>query len=61
MELLLANKAEVNTKDYHGQTPLHSAVGWCRKDKTAEMLLASKAKIDVKDDRGRTPFALGSV
>ena len=32
VELLLANKAEVNAKDNHGQTPLHVAAAEGHKD-----------------------------
>ena len=56
VELLLANKAEVNAKDNEGKTPLHIAAGFGRKD-VAELLLAKKAEINAKDKNGVTPLA----
>lgn len=60
-ELLLANKAEVSTKDYEGNTPLHLAARYGHLD-LAQLLLASNACVNEKDNYGNTPlhFAAGS-
>jgi ankyrin repeat protein len=54
-ELLLANKAEVNAKQNHGFTPLHSAAFNGHKD-VAELLLTNKAAVNTMNDAGETPL-----
>lgn len=55
MELLLANKADVNARANNGQTPLHSAAfsSW---DKITELLLTKNANPNARDDQGWTPL-----
>jgi len=53
VELLLVNKAEVNAKGNHGQTPLHYA----RDREVVELLLANKAEVNAQNDQGETPLA----
>ena len=60
VELLLANKAEVNAKDNNGQTPLHVAALKGHKD-VAELLLANKAEVNAKDNNGETPLHLAAL
>ena len=51
VELLLANKADINAKDKYGWTPLHRAVSIGRKG-VIELLLASKADINATTQDG---------
>jgi ankyrin repeat protein len=53
-QMLLADRAEVNTVDDTGETPLHWASRNGHSD-VAEVLLAYKARIDVIDHQGLTP------
>jgi ankyrin repeat protein len=56
VELLLANKAEVNAKEKpNSWTPLHLAVYSGHRD-VAELLLASKAEVIAKANQGSTPL-----
>lgn len=54
VELLLANKADVNAKETDGETPLHAASRG-NKD-VVELLLAHNADINAKDSGGNTPL-----
>jgi ankyrin repeat protein len=60
VQLLLAHNAEVNTKDIHGETPLHTAARRSNKA-LVELLLAHKAEVNAKGNAGQTPLhcALG--
>ena len=60
VELLLANKAEVNAKANDGGTPLHAAASGGNKD-VVELLLASKAEVNAKDNQGMTPLHLAEI
>jgi ankyrin repeat protein len=60
VELLLANKADVNAKANNGVTPLHWAAVRGHKD-VAELLLASKANVDAKANNGVTPLHWAAV
>jgi len=56
VELLLANKAEVNAKGKDGETPLHLAANRGFME-VVEVLLANKANVNAKDDKyGQTPL-----
>lgn len=55
VELLLANKAEVNATDGKGRTPLHWAAHEGYKD-VAQLLLANKADVDATGEDGWTPL-----
>ena len=59
VELLLANKADVNAKDDDGKTPLHSASENGHKE-VAELLLASKANVNARNKNGATPLLLAT-
>jgi ankyrin repeat protein len=48
-KLLLARKADINTKDTFGDTPLHRAAKHCNKG-MAEMLLAHGAKVNPQNN-----------
>jgi len=54
-ELLLANKAQVNDRDFEGRTPLHIAAIFGRGG-LAELLLANKAEVNAKANNGQTPL-----
>ena len=55
VKCLLANGADVNTKNIFGNTPLHKAVS--RGDSEAiKLLLASGADVNARDDDGNTPL-----
>ena len=56
----LAHKAEVNTKNNHGQTPLYWAAGKGQKD-MVELLLANQAEVNAKDNEGQTPLHRAAV
>jgi hypothetical protein len=55
VELLLANRADVNVMDKAGSKPLHYAVQE-NQETIAELLLANKAEVNIKDIGGRTPL-----
>jgi ankyrin repeat protein len=55
VELLLANKADVNAKSNGGWTPLHEAAMSGHKE-VAGLLLANKAEVNAKDNKGETPL-----
>ena len=55
VELLLANKAEVNAKANDGTTPLHAAAAGGHKD-VAELLLANNADVNARNNKGETPL-----
>ena len=55
MELLLANKAEVNAKNNQSITPLEEAAGSGQKA-VGELLLASGANVNATDNYGGTPL-----
>ena len=46
---------EVDTKDYHGWTPLHNAVKGDHKE-ICKLLIAKGADVNVKDKNGMTPL-----
>ena len=56
VELLLAHKADVNTKDNpYGRTPLHRAAAQGSRE-MVELLLRHKADVNDRDDHGQTPL-----
>jgi ankyrin repeat protein len=55
VELLLADKANLEAKDHLGMTPLHWAVAQGQLD-MAELLLAHGADVNPKDNAGLTPL-----
>jgi ankyrin repeat protein len=57
VKLLLANKADVNVRDRHGDTPLHYAAA-TGDIQLVRLLLASKAEINAMDRDGSTPLHL---
>jgi ankyrin repeat protein len=59
VELLLANKAEVNAKDSAQWTPLHKAASHGHKD-VVELLLAKGADVNAQAKNGYTPLYLAS-
>ncbi len=62
VELLLANKAEVNAKDKEGKSPMHLAVlYWWRDPIIAKLLLAKGADANAKDNEGRTPLYFATI
>src|SRR5580765_1919052 len=56
VELLLANKADVNATNKFGMTPLYFAA-YCGDSEVAEMLLQSNANINARGGNGSTPLA----
>jgi ankyrin repeat protein len=58
-ELLLANRADVNARDFNDWTPLHWAAQKGHKDE-AELLLLNKADVDARAKNGWTPLLLAS-
>jgi uncharacterized protein len=59
-ELLLANGADVNAKDYFSGTPLHQAVMKAHKA-MVEFLLAKGANVNAKDKSGDTPLHMAAM
>ena len=59
MELLIANKAEVNAKTSNGSTPLYSAAQNGHKD-VVKLLIANKAEVNVKASNGSTPLHIAA-
>ena len=55
VELLLANKADVNARTNAGDTPLHCAASNGHKD-VVEFLLANKADVNATNNRRWTPW-----
>ena len=61
VEALLKDNANlVCSKDNHGRTPLHCAVGTRHKD-VVELLLASRAEVNAKGTNGGTPLHMAAV
>ena len=61
MELLLANKADVNSLDEDGFTPLHWAATFNQSD-AVKLLLANKANMNLKVQKyGWTPLRLAVI
>jgi cytohesin len=60
VELLLANKADVNAKADNGGAPLHEAAYKGNRE-VAEVLLANKADVNAKDNAGNTPLHLAAA
>lgn len=60
VELLMANKADVNAKDDLGQTPLNLAACFGHKD-VAELLLTDGANVNAKDRIGETSLHLAAL
>ena len=57
VELLLANKADVNAANNRGHTPLHNAaMSPLTSKEVAELLIAHKADANAKDKHGNTPL-----
>ena len=59
VNILLEARAEIDAKDIHGKTPLHSAVlGWRNAEQVypeiVKILLQARAHIDAKDMHGET-------
>jgi ankyrin repeat protein len=59
-EFLLANKADVNTKDINRETALHCAAKY-RCVGVAKLLLTNKADVNAMDNAGRTPLQLAEL
>ncbi|MDD5326918.1 MAG: ankyrin repeat domain-containing protein [Phycisphaerae bacterium] len=59
VSLLLANGADVNAKNLHGQTPLHMASYHGYLDMT-ELLIAKGADVNAKDNSGTTPLSIAA-
>jgi ankyrin repeat protein len=55
VELLLANKADVNATNKFGLTPLHLAA-FCGDSEVVEILLQSNAYINARRGDGATPL-----
>jgi len=55
MRLLLDRKADPNTRDDEGLTPLHFAVGDAREE-ISRMLISAGADVNATDIRGRPPL-----
>jgi ankyrin repeat protein len=55
VELLLANKADINDRDMDGKRPLHAAATGGNKD-IVELLLNNKAEVNAEDYSGNTPL-----
>jgi len=56
VELLLVNKADVNSRaDEDGSTPMHAAASQGRKD-MVQLLLTNKAEVDIKNSSNKTPL-----
>ena len=52
---LIEAKADVNSKDIYGRTPLHLAAAYGH-ERVAVRLLEAKADVNSKNDGGRTPL-----
>ncbi|MDA7625073.1 ankyrin repeat domain-containing protein, partial [bacterium] len=52
----LAAGADVNSKDWHGYTPLHIAAARNSPIEIAELLIANGADVNAKDNYGETPL-----
>jgi ankyrin repeat protein len=57
VKLLIEEGANVNARDYSGQTPLHFAAVYGRMAST-ELLIENGANVNAKDHNGDTPLAI---
>lgn len=55
IELLIADRADVNMKDQDGETPLHYAAQHGDKH-AAKLLIANRADVNTKNNNGETPL-----
>ncbi len=60
VRLLIAQGADINTRDNRGGTPLHWAAYYNRKE-IAKLLLMQGADINIKDKNGLTPVDVARI
>jgi ankyrin repeat protein len=60
VQLLIANGADINSRDQYGQTPLERAA-FAGHIKVVELLIAKGAEVNTKNQSGRTPLHVSAL
>lgn len=58
IQIILANRANVNAKNFNGNTPLHKAV-WCPSNNLVQTMIDAGADVNARNNSGEVPLHYG--